>query len=342
MNGWNCIVFFVRSTDLMALISINKIIRMGNLSQEQGQSLTILAQTILVQGFILSFRLPFAPRFWMEGAVLDWQGLSLAGFTDGTHVQLTVADWFQLGDGVERKVEQPEPANPPGSAATSECIDYTFYTEVEVEEEEVTPGERVSPGRPLRPARRLTQQVVTTNTRIIDLNIDHVDTQDDRRIEVIANGRPLWGGAQLAVDTTLVSPLTRAGHPRMRGRQYRGTALRDARRNKERTYPELLRDRRCRLVVVGIEVGGRWSFLRLLAHTKARQAPALLRHSLTNALVHRWSAMLTHAAMHAFAASLLDQDLSGCHNLEGNAPSISEILAEATSPPHYGRLPAPS
>ena len=33
MNGWNCIVFFVRSTDLMALISINKIITMGNLSQ---------------------------------------------------------------------------------------------------------------------------------------------------------------------------------------------------------------------------------------------------------------------------------------------------------------------
>ena len=110
-------------------------------------------------------------------------------------------------------------------------------------------------------------------------------------------------------------------------------------------HPELLRDRRCRLVVFGIEVGGRWSdeaatFLRLLAHTKARQAPALLRHSLTNALIHRWSAMLTHAAMHAFAASLLDQDLSGCHNLDGNTPSISEILAEVTSPPHYSRLPA--
>ena len=130
-------------------------------------------------------------------------------------------------------------------------------------------------------------------------------------------------------------PLTRAGRPRMRGGQYRGTALRDARRNKERTYPEPLRDRRCRLVVFRIEVGGRWSdeaatFLRLLAHTKDRQARALLRHSLTNALIHRWSAMLTHAAMHAFAASLLDQDLSGCHYLEGNTPSISEIPHQST------------
>ena len=84
-----------------------------------------------------------------------------------------------------------------------------------------------SPGGPLeRAAARICKEAgarVTTNTRIIDLNIDHVDTQDDRRIEVIANGLPLWGGAQLAVDKTLVSPLTRAGQPRMRGGQYRGT-----------------------------------------------------------------------------------------------------------------------
>ena len=86
-----------------------------------------------------------------------------------------------------------------------------------------------SRGGPLeRAAARICREAgarVTTNARSIDLNIDHVDTQDDRRIEVIANGLPLWGGAQLAVDTTLVSPLTRAGHPRMRRGQYRGTAL---------------------------------------------------------------------------------------------------------------------
>ena len=36
-----------------------------------------------------------------------------------------------------------------------------------------------------------------------DLNVQ-VDRQDDRRLEVVANGLPLWGGVQLAVDTTLV------------------------------------------------------------------------------------------------------------------------------------------
>ena len=54
---------------------------------------------------------------------------------------------------------------------------------------------------------------VALNVLVRDLNLDPV-RQDDRRIEVIANGLPLWGGAQVAVDTTLVSPLTAAGAPR--------------------------------------------------------------------------------------------------------------------------------
>ena len=36
---------------------------------------------------------------------------------------------------------------------------------------------------------------------------------DDRRVEVIANGPPSWNGAQFAVDTTIVSPLTPLGRP---------------------------------------------------------------------------------------------------------------------------------
>ena len=48
---------------------------------------------------------------------------------------------------------------------------------------------------------------------------------DDRRIEVIANGLPLWNGAQLAVDTTIVSPLTAAGEARSRRDPARPVAL---------------------------------------------------------------------------------------------------------------------
>ena len=151
---------------------------------------------------------------------------------------------------------------------------------------------------------------VTMHTRITDLNIPAPCRLDERRIEVIANGLPLWNGAQLAVDTTLVAPLTSTGQPRRRGGRYAGAALHEARQAKERVYPELQGMGRCRLVVFGIEVGGRWSteaaqFLRSLAHTKARTVPAQLRHATVTALIARWSASLTHAAMHAYAASLL-------------------------------------
>ena len=137
-------------------------------------------------------------------------------------------------------------------------------------------------------------------------------------------------GHQLAVDTTLVSPLTREGQPRRRNGRYAGAALQDARRNKERVYPELVASGRCRLVVLAFEIGGRWSqetctFLRLLAR-RARQTPQILQQAVSTALLHRWSAMLTHAAATAYAASL-----QGCDGV--TPPSFSELLAQ-TPPEH--------
>ena len=51
---------------------------------------------------------------------------------------------------------------------------------------------------------------VARNVRLADMNID-VPVSDDRRIEVVANGLPLWHGSQQAMDATIVSPVTRAG-----------------------------------------------------------------------------------------------------------------------------------
>ena len=45
---------------------------------------------------------------------------------------------------------------------------------------------------------------VTTNRFVRDLDIG-VPVNDGRRLEVVVDGLPLYGGAQLAVDTTLVS-----------------------------------------------------------------------------------------------------------------------------------------
>ena len=135
-----------------------------------------------------------------------------------------------------------------------------------------------------------------------------------------------------------MSPLTRASEPRTRAGRYAGAAVHDARRAKERTNPELLQSRRCKLVVLAIEVGGRWgqeatTFLRLLAEAKARTIPARLKTSFTNSLIHRWSAQITHAAMTAYAASLLEFDCVASTVTDGNQPLTSDVLAEGP-PPH--------
>ena len=48
---------------------------------------------------------------------------------------------------------------------------------------------------------------VTTNIMVRDLDLEHLQGPDGRRLEVVADGLPLFGGAQLALDTTLVSAL---------------------------------------------------------------------------------------------------------------------------------------
>ena len=103
-------------------------------------------------------------------------------------------------------------------------------------------------------------------------------------MKVVANNLPLWNGAQLAVDTTLVSPVRRDGTAYPRAVAEDGVRLEAARRRKEGKYPELLNTRRCRLVVTAMEVGGRWSeeawtFLTLLAEARARTAPRLQERS---------------------------------------------------------------
>ena len=174
---------------------------------------------------------------------------------------------------------------------------------------------------------------VARNVRLADMNLD-VPVADARRIEVVANGLPLWHGSQLAVDATIVSPLTRQGQAHPRADVQPGSAVdAAARRKRNNTYPELGHARRCRLVVVGTEVGGRFStevvqFLRLLARHRAAAVPRLLRPAAITAWVARWSGLLAVAAQRAFAASLLE--LPPAADLgDGPGPELHELLAEA-------------
>lgn len=173
------------------------------------------------------------------------------------------------------------------------------------------------------------------NVPVRDLNLE-APPDDGRRLEVIANNLPLWGGAQLAIDTTLVASVRRDGQARPACHSTDGAALIAARRRKERTYPELQGGRgRARLVVLALDVGGRWStealeFIRLLARARARSEPELLRKKAQMAWQRRWTAIMAVAAQRAFAESLLELPSPGwgaC--LDGAAPPVADVLADA-------------
>ena len=127
---------------------------------------------------------------------------------------------------------------------------------------------------------------------------------DNRRLEVVADGLPVFAGAQLAVDSILVS-FARGRHTPPLGIDARWCSLVEARRRKERTYPELqLPGSRGRLVVLALEIGGRWSsealaFVRLLARAKARSE--LMRKRVEQAWRFRWLSLLGFAAGRLFA-----------------------------------------
>ena len=52
------------------------------------------------------------------------------------------------------------------------------------------------------------------NVRVQDMDLARPDALDNSRQEIVVDGLPLVQGAQLAVDTTLVSVLRRDGVPR--------------------------------------------------------------------------------------------------------------------------------
>ena len=135
-----------------------------------------------------------------------------------------------------------------------------------------------------------------TNVFIRDRDLGAFNLLDTRRLEVVVDGLP--GGAQLAVDTTLVCPLTREGEARPRAVTVSGACLTVARRRKEAWCPELVGDNgKGRLVVLAGEVGGRFSletahFLRCLAAPTVWGVPQILQNRAHAAWLRRWNSMV--------------------------------------------------
>ena len=118
-------------------------------------------------------------------------------------------------------------------------------------------------------------------------------------LEIVVDGLSMFNGSQLAVDTTLVSPLRRDGTARP------GAATRDcaALRFAQGTHvPRIDREiRRYRLVVLAGEVGGRWSaetqqFLTTLAHARAQSVPKFLKGILACTVARAFAVSLWRSA----------------------------------------------
>ena len=175
---------------------------------------------------------------------------------------------------------------------------------------------------------------VLENQLVRDFNLEgDVPSTDGRRLEILADNLPLWSGAQLAVDATLVSPVKRDGVPQPLTATEDGVSLQRARQRKERKYLELLRQRRCRLVVVAHEVGGKWSeeawtFLSLLARVKAESAPAALKRSTEYCFLRRWAGFVAVAAQTAFAATLVGERSSKTQAWNDLKPAFGEVLCD--------------
>ena len=117
--------------------------------------------------------------------------------------------------------------------------------------------------------------------------------------------------------------------------------------NAGKRIPRNRRSRRCRLVVFGLEVGGRWAeeaatFVRLLARARAASAPATVRNSAQAAWVLCWSGLISVAAQRALATTFLELPLQSELGAAGPPPALHELFADARwqEAPEPCRLPA--
>ena len=178
---------------------------------------------------------------------------------------------------------------------------------------------------------------VASNALLQDMNIGE-PALDARRTGVLANGLPLWQGAQVAVDNILVSPVTCVGEARPGADRVACHAVSAAATRKRRdAYPELAAARRCKLVVVGVEVGGRFgseaaSFLPRRAAARAQGLPARLRAAAGQASLHRWRGMLTIAAQRAFAHLMLELPRASVDASSGTEPPRERASMTARFP----------
>ena len=152
---------------------------------------------------------------------------------------------------------------------------------------------------------------------------------DSRILEVVVDGLPLRGGAQLALDTHLCARCMQTAPPdvtQLKGMEWR------SRRQSGRKWP-LTQSSWARTAVpslwcwrwrLGRRSGETRGFLSQLARARAREEVPFLRRRAEQAWRLRWGAMLGCAAAKAVASSLLN--LLDSHGGDGRTPPTRWVL----------------
>ena len=66
-----------------------------------------------------------------------------------------------------------------------------------------------------------------------------IDPRDQRRLDGVISGLPIFGGKPIVIDATIRAPLTGGGLPAHGADRRNGAVFEHARRDKEEAYPEL-------------------------------------------------------------------------------------------------------
>ena len=153
-----------------------------------------------------------------------------------------------------------------------------------------------------------------------DLDFAELRAADGRRLEVVVDGFPLFGGCQLVVDTTLVCALHCDGSPHRGAENLDGVVLERARRRMEQTYIEVVGPEEepvLWFLALRLEAACPWRPRHFWA--RSRQETALMRSRVEQAWRMRWGAILACATARAVATSLLN--LCTAH---GDTPPVHE------------------
>jgi len=159
----------------------------------------------------------------------------------------------------------------------------------------------------------------------------NVRPDDRRRLDLVVYGASSLGQVYCC-DATVVSPLHGNGLPHNGATYDNGACLKQAARRKRSRYPELLGRGPAKLVVLGVEVGGRWceeslSFMDALVMARAKRAPPVLRTAAVHAWRRRWWCLLSIAVQDAVAATLVQDKVTALNTALGfDEPFLADVL----------------